>query len=140
MIKKSKVKYQGVKPYQATEFAAGSDLYANETVVIQPGEVKMIGTGTKVAIPQGYFGLIAPRSSMGKSGLLLSNSLGILDSDYIGEMKFIYYNYTDKPITVEKGQRIGQLIIIPYITPIWVEDELPQTERGEGGFGSTGKF
>ena len=130
-------------PYYATDGAAALDLHActDGDTTIAPHERVMIPTGIAAAIPEGYVGIMAVRSSMGaKNGINLANGIGVIDSDFRGQLHVTLYNTTDAPYTVHSGDRIAQLMIVPVAHPtIKVVDELPQTERGEGGFGSTGR-
>lgn len=130
-------------PYYATAGAAALDLHActEEDTIIAPHARVMIPTGIAAAIPEGYVGIMAVRSSMGvKNGINLANGIGVIDSDYRGQMHVTLYNTTDMPYTVKSGDRIAQLMIVPVLHPtLRVVDELPETERGEGGFGSTGR-
>lgn len=127
-------------PYRGSALAAGRDLTADETVTIPVGGMRMVSTGISVAIPPGMFGLLVPRSSMGvKHRLGLANTVGVIDADYRGEIKAALVNNGDKPVTIERGTRIVQLIIQRFECMSWVQvGELPTTDRGEGGFGSTG--
>ena len=130
-------------PYYATAGAAALDLHActeGETVISPNGRV-MIPTGIAAAIPEGHVGIMAVRSSMGaKNGINLANGIGVIDSDYRGELRVTLHNTTDTAYTVQSGDRIAQLMVIPVACPpIEVVDELPATERGEGSFGSTGR-
>jgi dUTP pyrophosphatase len=136
-------------PTQGSEYAAGYDLYADNysgnkskdwTLQIIPGECVKIGTGIAVAIPQGYFGGIYARSGLAcKAGLAPANKVGIIDSDYRGELLVCLYNQSPVPQRVQKGDRIAQFIIQPFIAVDWNEvDDLDNTDRGDGGFGSTG--
>lgn len=130
-------------PYYATSGAAAMDLHAciDEDVVIPAGGRVLIPTGIAAAIPEGYVGILANRSSMGvKYGITLANSIGVIDSDYRGQIHAALYNTTDTPYTVHACDRIAQLMIVPVMCPaIKVVDTLPETERGECGFGSTGR-
>ena len=130
-------------PYYATTGAAGLDLHActDGDTVIAPHARVFIPTGLAVAIPEGYVGILAVRSSMGaKNGINLANGIGVIDSDYRGPIQVTLYNTTDTPYTVHSGDRIAQLLMIPVAHPaIRVVDTLPATERGAGGFGSTGR-
>lgn len=130
-------------PYYATAGAAALDLHActDSDTVIPPHARVMIPTGIAAAIPEGHVGIMAVRSSMGvKNGINLANGIGVIDSDYRGEMRVTLYNTTDTEYTVHSGDRIAQLMVIPVACPpIEVVDTLPETERGEGGFGSTGR-
>ena len=122
--------------------AAGADLYAclEESVTIAPGETVFIPTGIALEVPKGCAGLVYARSSLGtKRGLAPANKVGVIDSDYRGEIRVVLYNHGAVPQTIENAERIAQLIITPVLTPgyTWSE-ELTQTERSSGGFGSTG--
>ena len=127
-------------PYRGSEEAAGYDLYSIDSVDINPGECKLISTGIAIQLPSGYFGAIFPRSgSAVKRGLRLANCVGVIDSDYRGEVKVPLYNDSQEVQPVEQGERIAQLIILPYATVSFeVVDELSDTIRGNGGFNSTG--
>ena len=130
-------------PYYATDGAAAVDLHAciDADTVIPPHGQKMIPTGIAAAIPEGHVGIMAVRSSMGaKHGITMINGIGVIDSDYRGEMRVNLLNTTDSPYTVHPSDRIAQLMVVPVLCPtIRMVDELPETERGEGGFGSTGR-
>ena len=130
-------------PYYATDGAAALDLHAclDSDVVIAPHERVFLPTGIAVAIPEGYVGIMAVRSSMGaKHGINLANGIGVIDSDYRGQLHVTLYNTTEQPYTVHSGDRVAQLMIMPVARPaIQVVDSLPKTERGTGGFGSTGR-
>lgn len=134
------INFKGNKPQYMSLGAAGADLSSLYTVDIKPEEQVMIDTGSYLAIPLGHFGLVCPRSSLcNKSGLHMVNSVGIIDEDYRGSIKLVYKNTSKKVVTVNKGERIGQIIIQPYVKAKFVEvEELEDTVRGEGGFGSTG--
>ena len=123
--------------------AAGADLYAclEESITIAPGETVFIPTGIALEVPKGCAGLVYARSSLGtKRGLAPANKVGVIDSDYRGEIRVVLYNHGAVPQTIENAERIAQLIITPVLTPgyTWSE-ELTQTDRASGGFGSTGK-
>lgn len=139
-----KILREGAKlPTYGTLEAAGADLYAclEETVTISPGETVFIPTGIALEVPKGCAGLIYARSSMGtKRGLAPANKVGVIDSDYRGEIKVVLLNHSQSAQTVEHGERIAQLLITPVFTPGFVQvEELDNTARGTGGFGSTGK-
>ena len=129
-------------PEYATEGAAGMDVRAHlpwaET--LQPGERSAIPTGLFLAIPEGYEAQIRPRSGLAlKSGITVLNSPGTIDSDYRGEVKIILANLGDDPYSREPGDRIAQMVFQPVTRAVWqVQDELPETKRGDGGFGHTG--
>lgn len=138
-----KLKENAVIPTYGSAEAAGADLYAclDEPVVIHPGESKFIPTGLSMEIPKGYAGLIYARSGMAcKRDLAPANKVGVIDSDYRGEFIVVLHNHGTVPQKVEQGERIAQLVITPVFTPGFVEvDELSDTDRAGGGFGSTGK-
>ena len=130
-------------PTYGSAEAAGADLYAclEEAVTIAPGETVFIPTGIALEVPKGCAGLIYARSSMGaKRGLAPANKVGVIDSDYRGEVRVVLLNHSPSVQTVEPGERIAQLLITPVFTPGFVQAEaLDDTSRGTGGFGSTGK-
>ena len=129
-------------PTYGTEFSAGADLYSgmSEAVTVMPGTTEFIKTGIAMEIPAGLVGLIYARSGMAcKKGLAPANKVGVIDSDYRGELMVALHNHSQSPVTVEPGDRIAQLVLTPYITAEFVEaEELSDTVRGDGGFGSTG--
>ena len=126
-----------IRPTRATEGAAGLDLYADEAVTIPEYRRAWVSTGIAVAVAPGYVGLILPRS--GLAGKWLDTSAGVIDCDFRGELKVLLCNGTHERKTVNKGDRIAQLLIVPVGMPNVVEvDALPATERGENGFGSSG--
>ena len=129
-------------PSYGSEFAAGADLYAcmDEPVTIAAGETQFIHTGLAIEIPAGYAGLVYARSGLAcKRGLAPANKVGVVDPDYRGEFMVAMHNHSEAPATIEPGERIVQLVITPFLTPDFEEtDELSDTVRGEGGFGSTG--
>lgn len=133
---------EAVAPFRATDGSAGWDLTATSRELAQ-GKKAVYGTGLSVEIPKGYVGLLFPRSSIHKKALRLSNSVGVIDSDYRGEIKAIFIwdgAWPHDYILYQPGDRICQLIILPVPTIEWEEsEELTQTERGEGGYGSTGR-
>ena len=134
---------QAVVPTYGSEYAAGADLYAclEEPVTVQPGETYWVSTGISLEIPQGYAGFVYARSSMGtKRGLAPANKVGVIDSDYRGEVRVVLLNHSNEPQTIAPGERVAQLVIAPVYTPGFEEvEELNDTQRGSGGFGSTGK-
>lgn len=117
---------------------AGADLFSCEDIDLYPEETKLVGTGISVKIPQGYTGLIFNRSSQGKRGIILPNSVGVIDTDYRGELKVILKNISNDLYKIKCGDRIAQLVIVP-IKLVDFHDSWNDTERGSGGFGSTGK-
>lgn len=135
---------QGAKlPTYGSAGAAGADLYAclGEPVTILPGETVFLPTGIALEVPQGCAGLVYARSGMAcKRGLAPANKVGVVDSDYRGEINVVLYNHGSVPQTIENGERIAQLLITPILTPDYqVAEELSDTARSGGGFGSTGK-
>ena len=130
-------------PTYGSAEAAGADLYAclEEAVTIQPGEVYWVPTGIALEVPKGCAGLVYARSSMGaKRGLAPANKVGVVDSDYRGEIRVVLLNHSNQPQTLEPGERVAQFVITPVLTPAYEEAaELTDTDRGIGGFGSTGK-
>ena len=130
-------------PSYGSEGAAGVDLTAfiSEDITIIPTEIVVVPTGISVEIPEGYVGLLFVRSSLGvKHGITLSNSVGVIDSDYRGEIKIGLCNTSSIKYTIKKDDRIAQLVIIPCLKlNIYEVNELSQTERNQGGFGSTGR-
>lgn len=128
-------------PEYASVGSAGADLYnASDDVTIDAGESVAIGTGIAMQIPEGYVGLVYARSGLAcKSGLAPANKVGVIDSDYRGEIKVVLFNHSKEPRTVASGERIAQLVVAPFIRCSFEEGEIDSTQRGEGGFGSTGK-
>lgn len=127
-------------PAYATDGAAGMDLVAAENVTLRPGARLAVATGFALAIPPGYEIQVRPRSGLAlKHGITVPNTPGTIDSDYRGELKVIMINHSDDNFPIQRGDRIAQLVLAPVTQAAWVEvDELDETERGEGGFGSTG--
>lgn len=127
-------------PRYATELAAGADLHADEGVILRPGERKLVSTGIAIALPEGYEAQVRPRSGLAfKNGVTVLNAPGTVDADYRGELKVLLINHGTELFIAEPGDRIAQLVVAPVQKVGFVEmDELPSTERGEGGFGSTG--
>lgn len=134
---------QAQLPTYGTPEAAGADLYAclEESLVIEPGETVFVPTGLALEVPKGCAGLVYARSGLAcKQGLAPANKVGVIDSDYRGEIRVVLHNHGKTPQTISHGQRIAQLIITPVLTPAYEEaEELTDTGRGSGGFGSTGK-
>ena len=129
-------------PTYGTEFSAGADLYNLDIpVTIEPHKTTFIHTGIAVEIPEGYCGLIFARSGLAaKRGLAPANKVGVIDADYRGEVMVALHNHSDVPAEVAAGERIAQLAIVPFLKAEFsVVDELSDTVRGEGGFGSTGR-
>ncbi len=142
-VKVKKLHPNAVLPTYGSAEAAGADLYAclEEAVTIGPGETCFVPTGIALEVPKGCAGLVYARSSMGaKRGLAPANKVGVIDSDYRGEIKVVLHNHSKLAQTVEPGERVAQFIITPVLTPVYEEaEELSDTSRGAGGFGSTGK-
>lgn len=137
-----KLNEKAVIPAYGSEYAAGADLYAclEGELTIPPHETAVIPTGIALELPVGYAGLIYARSGLAtKKGLAPANKVGVVDCDYRGEVKVALHNHSGAAQTVSAGERVAQLVITPYITANFCEvDELSQTVRGAGGFGSTG--
>ena len=127
-------------PAYATDGAAGMDAVAAEDVTLAPGARHAVATGLALAIPPGYEIQVRPRSGLAlKHGITVPNTPGTIDSDYRGELKVILINHGPHPFEVRRGDRIAQLVLAPVTRATWLEvDELDETTRGEGGFGSTG--
>ena len=132
-----------ILPTYGSAEAAGADLYAclDAPVTVAPGEIFWVPTGIALEVPKGCAGLIYARSSMGtKRGLAPANKVGVIDSDYRGEVRVVLLNHSKQEQTIVPGERVAQLIITPVLTPAYEEaEELTDTQRGVGGFGSTGK-
>ena len=130
-------------PTYGSAEAAGADLYAclDESLTILPGQTMPVPTGLALEVPKGCAGLIYARSSMGvKRDLAPANKVGVIDSDYRGEILVMLHNHGNKVQTVQPGERVAQLLITPVFTPGFIQaEELTDTTRGAGGFGSTGK-
>jgi len=142
-IRFKKLSENAKMPTYGSEFAAGADLYAahDEDIVIEPGQVVPVHTGVAVEIPEGYVGLVFARSGLAtKRGLAPANKVGVIDADYRGEIIVALRNETADTQTVAAGDRIAQMVITPFIAAEYEEaEELSDTVRGAGGFGSTGK-
>ena len=138
-----KLRPDAVLPRYMSDGAAGLDLSAavDEVVVLAPGQRCAVGTGLAMAIPPGYEGQVRPRSGFAfKSGVTVLNAPGTIDSDYRGEVKVLLINHGDEPVRIESGQRVAQLVIAP-VTQVAITEvaELSASQRGVGGFGSTGR-
>ncbi len=135
-----KLRPDAVLPGRAYAGDAGLDLAACEPAVLEPGERAVVGTGVAVAVPQGHAGFVQPRSGLAdRHGITIVNSPGLIDSGYRGEVKVILLNTGVEPFAVEPGMRIAQLVVLPVPAVELVEaDELPETERGARGHGSSG--
>lgn len=127
-------------PFYATPGAAGMDLRSIEEVTLAPGERRLVRTGLRIAVPQGYEAQIRPRSGLAlKQGVSMVNTPGTIDSDYRGEIGVILINHGQEEVSLTKGERIAQMVVCPVVqVQIQVVENLDETERGEGGFGSTG--
>ncbi len=143
VLKLLRVRENAVLPRQATAGSAGYDLCAciDAPQTIAPGARAVFPSGLAAEIPQGTAGFIFTRSGLGiKKGIHVTNGVGVVDSDYRGEICVGLHNLSDEPYTVQPGERIAQMIILPYFAPTIVEvTSLSETDRGAGGFGSTGK-
>ena len=141
-ISVKKLREDATLPTRGSEYAAGYDLYAaiDKTVVIRPHETQKIGTGLAFSLPDNTFAAVFARSGLAtKEGLRPANCVGVCDSDYRGEYIVALHNDTDSEKFINPGERIAQMVLMPYIPMMFEEVEsLDKTERGEGGFGSTG--
>ena len=127
-------------PAYATDGAAGMDVVSAEDVIIQPGARHAVATGLALAIPYGFEVQVRPRSGLAlKHGITVPNTPGTIDSDYRGELKVILINHGDSAFEIRRGDRVAQLVVAPVTRGTWLEvEELDETARGAGGFGSTG--
>lgn len=127
-------------PEYAHETDAGFDLRITENVTLKPNERRTVGTGLAFAIPEGYVGLVFPRSGLAsKTGVTLSNAVGVIDPHYRGEVGATLWNISDEEVFLEKGTRVCQMVVIPFVHCDFVRSvRLDRTDRGSGGFGSTG--
>lgn len=142
VVKFKKLSEKAIAPTYGSAFAAGADLYAlaEEDTVLLSGMTEMIHTGICAEIPEGYMGLVFARSGLAsKKGLAPANKVGVIDSDYRGEIMVAMRNESNTARVVAPGERVAQLVIVPYMAVDFEEvDELSETDRGTGGFGSTG--
>lgn len=143
-LKVKKIRDGAIIPTRGSKEAAGIDLYAcldDPYIAIKPGETVMFSSGIACEFPEGYWGMVVPRSSIGwKKHLSIPQSMGVIDNDYRADIKIIFTNIGQDTQIIESGDRVAQLILLPYFTyNIEETDTLSTTERGEGGFGSTGK-
>ena len=142
-VKIKKLKENAIIPTRGSKEAAGYDLYAccDDVIIIEPHKTEKIGTGLAIQPPIGYFGAIMARSGIAmKNGLRPANCVGVADQDYLGEYIVALHNDTNYPQVIDPGDRIAQLVFLPYVNVDFCEvDEFVDTERGEDGFGSTGK-
>lgn len=140
-VKIKKLSEKAIIPMYGSPYSAGADLYsAMDDLTIEPHTTTLVKTGISLEIPVGFAGLIYARSGLAsKRGLAPANKVGVVDCDYRGEVMVALHNHSDIPQTVASGERIAQLVITPYVVAEFEEtDELSETIRGEGGFGSTG--
>ena len=143
-VKVKKLNSAAVLPRRGSAQAAGYDLFAclpEGEVVLQPGETRRIPLGLAMALPEGYFGAVFARSGLAtRQGLRPANCVGVVDSDYRGENMVPLHNDSAVPQTIRHGDRVAQMVVLPYLAVDFTEvEELDETERGEGGFGSTGR-
>ena len=142
-VRIKKLSKNAVTPTYGSAFSAGADLYAclDSSLEIAPGETRFVHTGLCAEIPQGFAGLVFARSGLAcKKDLAPANKVGVIDSDYRGEIMVAIHNHGKEARFIEPGERVAQLLIMPYAAANFVEsNELSDTVRGEGGFGSTGK-
>ncbi len=134
-----KLNYEDAQaPTRGSDEAAGYDLYSYESETVVPKQIKLIDTGISIRVPEGTYGRIAPRSSVSKRGILIN--AGVIDRDYRGPVKVMVHNISNNSYIIKKNDRIAQLILEKIKTPpVELVEELDDTIRGEGGFGSTGK-
>lgn len=140
-IKKTS-KYAKSAPRYSSEEAAGMDLYATESAFLMPGAEKIIDAGWAFEIPKGHFGLMGPRSGLAvKRGIIVKNAPAIIDSDFRGSLQICLKNIGEYSYTVDEGERIAQMAIVPFVQVEIeeTEEDLSETSRGEGGYGSTGR-
>ena len=138
-----KLNENAILPTYGSEFSAGADLYAcmEEPLTIEAGKTRLVHTGIAMEIPEGYVGLIYARSGLAtKRGLAPANKVGVIDSDYRGEIMVALYNQGETAQIIEQGERIAQIVLTPYLRAEFeTAEELSDTARGAGGFGSTGR-
>lgn len=141
-VKIKKLNEKAIIPTYGSDFSAGADLYSvsDGAITVGAGETVLVHTGIAMEIPEGLVGLVFARSGLAtKRSLAPANKVGVIDSDYRGEIMVALHNHSDIPQTVEAGERVAQLVLVPYISAEFEEaDELDDTARGAGGFGSTG--
>ena len=141
-VRIKKLNENAILPTYGTEFSAGADLYnLNTPVTVNPHETVLVHTGLSLEIPEGYAGLIYARSGLAsKRGLAPANKVGVIDADYRGEVMVALHNHSEIPATVDAHERVAQLVVTPFLKVEYeLSDELSDTVRGEGGFGSTGR-
>jgi dUTP pyrophosphatase len=141
-VKITKLNKNATIPTYGSEYAAGADLYAciDKPIVIKKRETVFVPTGLSMEIPEGLVGLIYARSGLGsKKGLAPANKVGVIDSDYRGEIMVALHNHSKEDYELQVGERIAQMVFTPYYMATFKEEKLSSTKRGTGGFGSTGK-
>ena len=142
-IKIKKLNEKAIIPTYGSEYSAGADLYAlsDEQIVIEPGKTVMVHTGLSFEIAEGYGGFVFARSGLAsKKGLAPANKVGVVDSDYRGEVMVALHNSSNETAVINGGERIAQIVFMPYASANFIlSEELSETVRGEGGFGSSGK-
>ena len=141
-VKITKLNKNATIPTYGSEYAAGADLYAciDKPIVIKKSETVFVSTGLSMEIPEGLVGLIYARSGLGsKKGLAPANKVGVIDSDYRGEIMVALHNHSKEDYELQVGERIAQMVFTPYYMATFKEEKLSSTKRGTGGFGSTGK-
>lgn len=142
IVRFQKLDDRAVQPHYGSVDAAGADLYAvlDAPLTLEAGETVLVRTGLAVEIPTGFVGLVCARSGLAtKRGLAPANKVGVIDADYRGEIMVALHNHGAIPQTIEHGERVAQLLLMPYLTAAYEEtDSLSATNRGIGGFGSTG--
>ena len=141
IVNVKKLHEEAIVPTYGSDYAAGADLYACNAVTVEPGATEFVQTGLALEVPAGYAGLVYARSGLAcKKGLAPANKVGVIDADYRGEVMVALYNHSSQAVEIEPGERVAQLVITPYLTAVFEEtEELSDTVRGEGGFGSTGR-
>ena len=142
-IRIKKLHPNAILPTYGSVEAAGADLYAclDEPMTVEAGQTAWIPTGFAMEVPKGCAGLVYARSGLAcKKGLAPANKVGVIDSDYRGPVTVVLFNHSQEPVSIAHGERIAQIVITPVLTPAYEEaDDLSDTGRGQGGFGSTGK-
>lgn len=140
-IKIKKLDERAILPQRGSAMAAGMDLYALDGVAVEAGKTAIVHTGIALAIPEGYAGFIYARSGIAtKRSLAPANKVGVIDADYRGEIMVALHNHGDVAQSVEAGERIAQMVIAPFLSvELQLVETLDETERADGGFGSTGK-
>ena len=140
VLKVKKLDDKAVIPTRGSAKSAGLDLYATHPVTLAPGDIRQVHTGIAAEIPDGYFGHLVTRSSLGSIGIRIASGASVIDSDYRGEILLYVINDGAYPYTIKHGDRCAQMVSVPYLTmTVEVVNELSETTRGKGGFGSTGK-